>query len=150
MVGIPSYNTGLEQYMSILRRIACQHRLSSFIVRKRKRKIVQFWLVLLDKMFFHNLSEILTLLFYLVEGGDKNVLFLPQIEMCWLMPNILNSFWAICCLWTLALLLTVSPVWPIYFELQPLMQYIKLLDLQFISAVILMHCPHQILLMRFL
>ena len=55
------------------------------------------------------------------------------------MPNILNSLWAIYCLWTLTLLLTVSPVWPMYCELQPLhvMQYIKLLDAQLISAVIL-------------
>ena len=46
------------------------------------------------------------------------------------MPNIQNSLWPIYCLWTLTLFLTVSPVWPMYCELQPLhvMQYIKLLD----------------------
>ena len=72
-----SYN--VIQYKAI--RTACQHGLSSFIVRKRK--IVQFWLVLLDKMFFHNLSDILTLLFTLQTGviNKFGVLFLPQIEM---------------------------------------------------------------------
>ena len=74
---------------------ACQHGLSSFI--GRRRKIIQFWLVLFDQMFFHNLSKILTIPFSPGRKGDKKsgVLLLPQIEMCWLMPNILNPLWAI-------------------------------------------------------
>ena len=43
--------------------------LSSFI--GRMKNTVQFWLVLLDKIFFCNLSEILTVPLYHVEGGDK-------------------------------------------------------------------------------
>ena len=76
------------------------------------------WLVLLDEMFFSNLSEILTVIFYLLEGDDKQSSVL-QIEICLFVPHILNSLWAVGYLWTLTLLLMVSAIWSVYCELQP-------------------------------
>ena len=47
-----------------------KHALSSFI--GRKRNIVQFGLMLLDKLFFHNFSESINIL-YLVEGDGNKI-----------------------------------------------------------------------------